>query len=205
MTKVNLLSKSQIDKSKKIAANKLNLGLPESTPKKKSTPKKAVKSTVPVFMASKGNTVNHLVLIAGKQKSFSVGKVHQIDLSKLDCIPKSMAMILTSLHKAGLPDSLRLTYTSSHGGTIGLSLKDKASFKGLMGYHGIFKGKPLFMLNNSGMLKQYASELIKAIAEKSVKGIMVNLNASSYAFFGYSHETPALVVDYIKKVIKVKQ
>jgi len=195
MTKINLLSKSQIDKSKAIAAK----------PKKKSAPAKAVKSSVPVFMASKGNAVNHLVMVDGKQKSFSVGKVHPIDLSKLDCIPKSMATILTSLSKLSLPDSLRLTYTSSHGGTIGLSLKDKASFKGMFGYHGIFRGKPLFMLNNSGMLKQYASELIKSIAEKAVKGIMVNLNATSYAFFAYSHETPNLVVDYIKRALKVKQ
>jgi len=195
MTKINLLSKDQIDKSKKIAAK----------PKKKTTPAKPVKSSVPVFMASKGNAVNHLVLIDGKQKSFSVGKVHQIDLSKVDCIPKSMATILTSLSKAGLPDSLRLTYTSSHGGTIGLALKEKASFKGLMGYHGIFKGKPLFMLNNSGMIMNYASECIKSIAEKTVKGIMVNLNASSYAFFAYNHDTPNIVVDYLKKVLKVKQ
>ena len=195
MTKVNLLSKVQIDKSKEIAAK----------PKKKTAPKKSVKSSVSVFMASKGNAVNHLVLMDGKQKSFSVGKVHQIDLTKLDCIPKSMAQVLTTLCKAGLPDSLRLTYTSSHGGTIGIALKSKASFKGLFGYHGIFKSKPLFMLNNSGMLMNYASELIKSIAEKKAKGIMVNLNATSYAFFAYSHEKPESVIDYMKRVLKIKQ
>jgi hypothetical protein len=204
MVKTNLLNKKQIDKSRKIASNKLNLPLPESKPKKKTSPK-TVKSSVPVFMASKGNSVNHVVMVSGKQKSFAIGKVHPIDLTKLDCIPKSMAGILIALVKAGIPDSLRLTYTSSHGGTIGLALKDKASFKGLLGYHGIFKGKPLFMLNNSGMLMNYASELIKSIAEKTVKGIMVNLNATSYAFFAYSHEKPERVIEYIKKVLKVKQ
>ena len=154
-------------------------------------------------MASKGNAISHVVVMDSKEKLFTIGKVHAIDLTKLSVLPGSMAKILLALVKSKLPESLRLTYTGSHGGTIGLSLKDHASFKGLLAYHGLWKNKPLFMLNNSGMLRQYASDAVKHVESAKKPAFMINMKKASYCFFAYSNDNPQGVIDYMKNVLAI--
>jgi len=176
------------------------------TPKTKTDPKaKAVLHNV--FMCKKGNEVNHVIKIDGKEQTFAIGQAHKIDLTKLDFIAQSFVEVIDRLIKSKVPDSLRLSFTASHGGTLGLALKDKQSFKGLTGYHGTFNKKPLLMVNNSGMLKAYATELINHIKTKKLKGLACNTNKATgntgYAFFAYVHEKPQIPIDALKHIIGI--